>query len=317
MKKEFWWQRKDLGYREGSLCLGSTDLSSLACSANSPFFAYHPPRVGEKIEGLRKALQSLPLPSRLFYALKSNRFAPLLTKMQALGPLGIDACSPRELLLARQIGFAEKEISFTSTSVSDADLAVINRHPGVWLNCDSLSSIRRVGKSFPKRTIGLRINPGLGIGYSSHERLRYAGEKATKFGIYREDFEEALSLAKKSGLRVGGLHVHAGCGYLNPQLPLWNELLAIVKSFVDQVPDLEVLNLGGGLGIPLVQGDEALDLASWSASIARHFGGKGFEIWVEPGDYLVKDAGVLVLQVTSVERKSGTLFVGVDGGFNL
>ena len=83
------------------------------------------------------------------------------------------------------------------------------------------------------------------------------------------------------------------------------------------MPDVHTVNVGGGLGIPHRADDAPLDLDRWVAIICRHFGGRGLTVAVEPGDYLVKDAGLLLLSVTGVERKRDTLFVAVDGGFNL
>ena len=77
------------------------------------------------------------------------------------------------------------------------------------------------------------------------------------------------------------------------------------------------MNIGGGLGLPHRREDAALDLARWAAIIARRFAGRGVTVAVEPGDYIVKDAGLLVLSVTDVEVKRGVTFVSVDGGFNL
>ncbi len=201
--------------------------------------------------------------------------------------------------------------------MSEADARCLALHPRVRVNCDSLSSLRRLGRLSPGRRIGLRINPDLGLGYRGNPRLRYAGGRATKFGLYREQFPAALALAAASGLDVVGLHVHAGCGFLTPQLPALDRVFAALRPFIDRTPGLEYVNLGGGLGVPLAAGDRPLDLAAWSALVARHFARDRFEIWLEPGDYLVKDAGVLLLEVNTVERKRGTLFVGVNGGFNL
>jgi diaminopimelate decarboxylase len=279
-------------------------------------FLYSVPRVQANLARLTSALASRDLRFRVHYAIKSNRHPLLLSAIRANGSCGADVCSPEELLHARRIGFPESLISYTSTVPSDADLAVIARHPGIWLNCDSLASIRRVGEACPGRTIGLRINPGLGIGYRANRLLQYSGTAPTKFGIYREQFAEALALAAALGLEIRGLHLHCGCGYLTPQLPILDAILAEAEWFIRQVPELQHVNIGGGLGIPLVEGDETLDIQGWSQIVARRLGGR-VEVWVEPGDYIVKDAGVLVLQVVAVEEKNGVRFVYVDGGFNL
>jgi diaminopimelate decarboxylase len=312
-----WWTRDDLRYRKGSLCLGTQDLGQLAASAGGPVYAYHGDRIRSNLSRLQGALREHARGARVFYAMKANRFPPVLSLLHATGRCGIDACSPGELMLARSVGFPEEAISYTSTSVSDDDLAVLRRHPGVWINCDSLSSLRRLGESMPGREIGLRINPGVGVGYRSNRLVRYAGATATKFGIYAAEFPEALRIAGASGLRVTGLHVHAGCGYLTPQLPSWEKILGIAADFAAQAPTVRRLNIGGGLGIPLVAGDAPLDLDAWGRIIARTIASRGVQVWVEPGDYLVKDSGALVLQINTVERKRGTWFIGVNGGFDM
>jgi len=311
------WERENLGYQAGVLTIAGQQAEVMAHSAGAPVFLYDAQRIRQNLERLQAVLAQAGLSHSIYYAMKANRFPPLLTYLRLLGRCGVDVCSPEELLSARQVGFAETEISYTGTSVSEEDLAVLQRHPGVIIHCDSLSSIRRLGRRCPGRRIGLRINPEMGLGYRMNRLLQYAGRKATKFGIYHGQFKAALHCARESDLLVEGIHFHTGCGYLTPQLPLWSQILEAGQRFVDECPDLRYLNLGGGLGIPLAEGDEPLDLSAWSAIISRQFGNSNLRICIEPGDYLVKDAGILVLQVNTVEEKGGTLFVGVNGGFNL
>jgi len=314
---DFWWQRDDLAYVDGDLTFAGRSVQALAESHGTPLYLYNAHRLKDNLERLHGALDARGLRHRVFYAMKSNRFAPLLTYLKTLGRCGIDSCSPGEMKLAQQCGFLPEEISYTGTSLSTSDYEKLARNPGVRLNVDSLTAIRRIGEMCPGRRIGLRINPALGIGYESNELLRYAGERTTKFGIYREQFGDALALARSYGLEIAGIHLHTGCGYLSKQLPAWKTILKGALWFIDRIPDIEYVNVGGGLGIPLVEDDSALDLGEWSGVLAEVFDRRGFEIWVEPGDYIAKDAGVLVLQANSVERKRDTVFVGVDGGFNI
>lgn len=312
-----WWERPDLAPRAGRLQFAGHDLEALARAGGTPLYVYSGARVVANLGRLHATLKRATRAHRVFYAMKSNRFAPLLCALRASGECGVDVCSPAELLLARSCGFREEDISYTGTAMSESDAQVLARHPGVIVNCDSLSSLRRLGRLCPGRAIGLRINPGLGLGYRKNQLLRYAGGDVTKFGIYAEQFPAALALARELGLRVTGLHFHTGCGFLTPQLPVLDRIFARVKAFIAQVPELRSVNLGGGLGIPLVAGDAPLDLAAWGALVQRHFGRAPFTVCIEPGDYLSKDAGVLLLEVNTVEEKAGTLFVGVDGGFNI
>lgn len=310
-----WWQRPDLNYPNGHLHFAGQDVLTLAGQAGTPTFLYSATRVRANLERLCNALAGHRTPFKIFYALKANRFPPLVSALKQWGLCGMDVCSPGELLLARQVGFAEEDISYTGTSVSNSDLDVIQRHPRVHVNCDALSTIRRLGERCPGRTIGIRINPQVGAGY--HAELHYAGEKATKFGIYPDRFLEAVDLAKQYDLKIKQLHFHFGSGYLTPQLPQLEQALERTHWFLDQCPEIETLDIGGGLGVPVTEDRAPLDLDQWSAIIAQHAQARGVTIHVEPGDYLVKDAGILLVQVNTVEEKGGTKFVGVNAGFNL
>ncbi len=315
LRECFWWERDDLGYQANRLQLAGTDLTYLARSAGTPTFVYDASRVVDNLARLSGALGKQGVPHKIFYALKANRFLPLVTYLKLMGQCGLDVCSPNELLLARQVGFAEQEITYTNTSVSESDLDVLARHPQVHVNCDALSTIRRLGQRCPGRTIGIRINPQVGAGY--HAGLHYSGHKATKFGLYQDRFGEALELAQQYDLQVKTLHFHFGSGYLTPQLEALAAALQHTHWFLDQCPTLDTLDIGGGMGLPLTADHQPLDLSQWSQLIANHAQQRHLTIHVEPGDYLVKDAGVLLVQVNTVEEKGGTVFVGVNAGFNL
>ncbi|MEW6221409.1 MAG: diaminopimelate decarboxylase [Thermodesulfobacteriota bacterium] len=315
--KRLWWERDDLGYRDQRLVLAGADLAALARSMGTPLFVYSRQRLLANLQRLFAALAGRSFPSRIFFAIKANRFPPLLAALQLHGGCGADVCSPGELLLARQVGFAEEEISYTATAVADSDLDLIARQPGVWVNADSLSTIRRLGQRCPGRQIGLRLNPGRGLGYRDQELLQYAGSRPTKFGIYPARFREALDLAASFGLAVTGLHFHCGCGWSDPQLPVLDRILSDCRQLAGQVPGLRVLNVGGGLGVPYTGEDPPLDLRAWADLLGRHLGGLGCAVWVEPGNYLAMDAGVLLVQVNTVEEKEGRIFVGVNGGTDL
>lgn len=314
---QFWWSRDDLGYVDGRLRFAGADVAALAEAVEGPLFLYGQARVAANLARLQGALAGVGRPTRVYYAMKSNRHVPLLEAMARWGRSGIDACSPDEVDLALAAGFKAADISFTGTAVSNRDLDRLLAHPGLTINCDSVGQIRRIGERAPGRAIGVRVNPERGTGYGSSERLTYAGAAATKFGIYRAQWGEALATARAHGLKVTSLHFHVGCGYLTTELDAWDAAVGAALGFLDEAPDVAAVNVGGGLGLPHREGDRPLDVARWAAILARHFRGRDVTVAVEPGDYLVKDAGLLVLGVVDVETKRDTTFVSVDGGFNL
>ncbi len=314
-----WWEREDLHFRDGVLMFAGRRVEDLAAQFGTPAFFYNSQRMVANVERLRSALHEAGLGdrSRIKYAMKANRFAPLLTHIRGTGLVGIDACSPNEVEHAIGCGFSAEDISFTATSLSNRDLERLSRIKGLSMNCDSISTIRRWGELGPGRNIGIRVNPALGISRAQNEKLQYSGVNTTKFGIYREQFAEAVAVAKDFGLTIKKIHFHTGCGYLTAQLGIWDLIIESCLWFVDQLDTVETVNVGGGLGVPHVAEDAPLDLSRWAAILADRFRNRPQSIEVEPGDFLAKDTGILLLTVNTVEKKMETVFVGVDAGFNL
>ncbi|TAJ73452.1 MAG: diaminopimelate decarboxylase [Phenylobacterium sp.] len=313
----FWWARDDLDFRDGRLHLAGHDVGALAETVEGPLHLYSAARISANLRRVRDALAGTGLRSRLYYAMKANRYEPLLRHLAKGGQCGIDVCSPAELDRALACGFAAADISFTGTGVSNRDLERLLAHPDLTINCDGVGMIRRIGERAPGRAIGVRVNPERGASYGGAEKLSYAGDVATKFGIYREQWPQALAMARAHGLTITSLHFHVGCGYLTRELDDWDAAVGAGLAFLDDLPDVTTVNVGGGLGLPHREGDAPLDLGRWAALLAQRFAGRGVTVAVEPGDYIVKDAGVLVLGVTDVEQKRDVTFVSVDGGFNL
>lgn len=313
----FWWQRKDLAYLNGKLYLGNCCLTELAQKVGTPTYVIRAPRVLEKLNQLHEAFDRVQLNHRIFYAIKANRSPKLLTYLATQGLCGADVCSPSELLHALSCGFREADISFTGTSLSRQDIDTLAQFDSVRINLDSLNALEQLGQVCPGREIGIRVNPDIGIGYTGNEMLQYSGLEATKFGIYLDRLPEALAIAKKYHMKIVRVHFHAGCGYLDRELDQLAAVLNASKKFVQALPDLRELNIGGGLGVPHKSDDAPLNLDRWADILAGAFSNSGLNIAVEPGDFLVKDAGILLAEVTYVERRKDIEFVGLNAGFNL
>lgn len=294
-------------------------VSDLAAQCGTPAYIYSLARVKENLNRLHAALQKAGFSDRynILYAMKANRFASLLSNLKAMGLCGIDACSPQEVELAVSCGFKPSEISFTAGSLSVQDVLHLARYQGLVMDCDSIHAIKTWGKIKPGTTIGIRINPALGVSRENNSALQYAGGVTTKFGVYREQFHEALAAASSAGLTVNKIHFHTGCGYLTPQLAQWDRVIEACLWFIDQCQDVRTVNVGGGLGVPHTAQDGSLDLDQWGAILKKHFGKRDVRLEIEPGEYVLKDAGILLLGKTYLEQKQETWFLGLDAGFNI
>lgn len=313
----YWWERHDLKYKNSVLELSGVSCNEIVSENGTPLFVYSKNRILENIHRLKSALDSVNLTNQLLYAMKANRHPELLQLIAENSSCGIDACSPREVELAISCGFTPDRISVTSTAVSDSDWKTYSRYPEIIFNCDSISSLKRAGKISNRSKVGIRINPQIGVGYSGNHLVQYAGQKPTKFGIYPDSIDEARKVAMDLSIEIVGLHMHAGSGFTQTGLASYTTALQRVSDIATLFDRLDYINIGGGLGIPLKDGDEAINLTDWAKIVYNTLGKFRTKIYVEPGDHIVKDAGILLTEVVEVEEKGGVRFAFVNAGFNL
>ena len=319
-----WWVRPGLETVDGRLSIAGRDAEALARRHGTPLFVYDRTRVAEAARDLQGALARAGLRHAVRFALKANREPEVLGVLRGLAApgapdsVGIDACSPGEVLHALAHGWRAAEISFTGTNVSERDLDVLLEH-GVHVNLDAVSQVERYGRRAAGTRIGLRVNPGSGVGY--HAGLEYSGERPTKFGIGDDRFDDALAAAARHGLVIDTVHVHAGSGWLGDRLAdverTISRVAATARRLIDAGHPVREVNVGGGLGRPARDYEPPVDLDAWAAVLARHLGPLDVVVACEPGDYLTKDAAILLGEVVTVERRGGVVFVGLDLGWNV
>jgi diaminopimelate decarboxylase len=320
-----WWVRPGLAIdADDRLTIAGHDAERLAREHGTPLFVYDLPRFAENARAIQAAFEPTGLPFRLRLALKANPLPEVLAVFRGLGvpgapgSVGIDACSPGEVLRAIECGWRADEISYTGTNVSERDLDVLLAH-GVHVNLDAISQIERYGRRAPRSRVGIRIDPASGAGYKPH--LEYSGERPTKFGIGLERFDEALAAAARHDLEVDTIHFHAGSGWLAEGLAAFERALPSAVDAVERARamghDVSEVNVGGGLGVPARADETMVDLAAYAEVVARYLGPLGVTVTAEPGDALTKDAAILLGEVVTVERRRGVTFVGLDIGWNV
>ena len=319
-----WWRRPGLDVVDGRLGLNGADLEGLVREHGTPLFVYDLARPVETVRSLQAALARAGVPYRTRFALKACPDPRILAVLRGLGApgtpesVGIDACSPGEVIHALANGWEPEEISHTGTNVSERDLDVLLANP-IRINLDGVSQVERLGRRAPGRTIGIRVNPGAGAGYTEH--LSYAGERPTKFGVTEDRLDDAIAAARRYGLVVDTLHFHAGSGWLGDQLDGFATAVGRATRFLDRLLeagfDIREVNVGGGLGRIARDGERPVDLDAYAGVIREHLGPYGVIAAFEPGDFVMKDAGLLLGEVVSVERRGGMTFVGLDIGWNV
>ena len=319
-----WWRRPGFDVPGDRLVLDGADLESLAREHGTPLFVYDLARPRETVRSLQAALDRAGLPHTVRFALKACPDPRILAVLRGLGgpgdpgSVGIDACSPGEVLHALDNGWQAPEISHTGTNVSERDLDVLLAHP-IHLNLDGVSQLERVGRRAPGRTVGIRVNPGAGAGYTEH--LAYAGERPTKFGVTEDRLDDALAATRRHGLVVDTMHFHAGSGWLGDQIDGFENALIRATVLLDRLLEvgcpIREVNVGGGIGRVARDGERPVDVDAYAQVVARHLAPYGVTAAFEPGDFVMKDAGVLLGEVVTVERRGSVTFVGLDLGWNV
>jgi diaminopimelate decarboxylase len=316
-----WWARPGLEVRDGRLVIAGRNAEGLAREHGTPLYVHDGERVAEQARALRGALRDVGLAPRVRLALKAQREPSLLAFLRRAVPfLGMDVCSPGEVEWALTHGWGPGEISYTGTNLSERDLDRI-LPTGVHVNVDLLTQLDRLGRRAPGSRVGIRVNPRIGASKTGGGQTFYTGERPTKFGIFPEQVDDVLAIARRHDLRLDTVHFHVGDGYLNEGLGEFDESVqrtaAMAAALRDAGHPIAEVNTGGGLGVPETPEDRPLDLGRWAAICAEHLGPLGVTVGTEPGDFLVKEAVVHLAEVVTVERRDGARFVGLDTGWSV
>ena len=292
--------------------LNADNLLRLPAEFGCPVWVYDAQIVREKIAALHQF-------DVVRFAQKACSNIHILRLMREQG-VKVDSVSLGEIERALAAGFDPKAdgdaIVFTADVIDDATLARVHELQ-IPVNAGSVDMLEQLGQVSPGHRVWLRVNPGFGHGHS--QKTNTGGENS-KHGIWYADMPAALEVLQRYSLKLVGIHMHIGSGVDYGHLE--QVCGAMVRQVVDFGQDLEAISAGGGLSIPYREGEEAIDTdhyyGLWSAArdqIAAHLG-HAVKLEIEPGRFLVAEAGVLVSQVRSVKEMGSRHFVLIDAGFN-
>lgn len=288
--------------------IGGVSIGELVDKFGTPLYVYDRTTIESRVAELR----GFPI---IRYAQKANSNIAILSLMRRLG-VEVDAVSAGEIYRAMQAGYQPNEIVFTADVFERAALEMVAKY-GLRVNCGSLDMIDQYAAVCPGRSITLRLNPGFGHGHS--QKTNTGGEQS-KHGIWHELLPEALALANRRGVKVTGLHMHIGSGTDFEHLTQVCNAIAGAAAIVGK--GLEILSAGGGLPTPYRPTDARIDVARyvevWTTAFKKieETIGKKLKLEVEPGRYLVAEAGYLLAEIRAVKKQGGNTFYLLNAGFN-
>ena len=237
--------------------------------------------------------------------------------------MGADIVSGGELARALRAGIPASEVVFSGVGKTPEEIRAAIRAGVGMLNIESASEVELIGEIARELNavarIGIRVNPD--VTTDTHPYTQ-TGEKGMKFGVPLDDVRAvACRAAETVGLRLQSVGMHLGSQIKDPR-PYREgaeKLIALVGELrADGINTLQSIDVGGGLGIAYhdASGERALDLEGYRDAIAPLARATGLPILLEPGRYLVANAGVLLTRVLYRKRSGGREIVVVDAGMN-
>ena len=299
-------------------CYGEVDLGTLALREGTPLHVYSADAIRQRISGLQEALQGLD--ATICFAVKANSSLAILQLMAECG-VGADIVSAGELKRSLQAGIPASRIVFSGVGKTGAEMAeALDAGIGRFNveSFDELETLQRVASA--RQTIAcaaVRINPD--VDARTHQKIS-TGKSDNKFGVSIDEARSWFSGNKAfPNVRLDGLHVHIGSQLLD--LEPFRQALARVAQFWRELVaaghDIASIDVGGGLGVVYRAGhDHAIEPGEYVGAIREALAGFEGRILLEPGRYLMAEAGLLMTRVIRTKRGESRNFLIVDAAMN-
>ncbi|MBC8946889.1 MULTISPECIES: diaminopimelate decarboxylase [Xenorhabdus] len=287
-------------------------LLSLPAVYGTPLWIYDSAIIIRQIEQLKQF-------DVIRFAQKACSNTHILRLMRKQG-IKVDSVSLGEIERALHAGFQpgrdKSEIVFTADLINEETLDRVIELD-IPVNAGSIDMLEQIGQRQADHPVWLRINPGFGHGHS--QKTNTGGENS-KHGIWFQDLPLALEKVRQYKLNLIGLHMHIGSGVDYQHLA--NVCDAMVEQAVLCGVDIQAISAGGGLSIPYKIGEEVVDTdhyySLWHKARQRieQQLGHHIELEIEPGRFLLAEAGILMTEVRAVKSMGSRHYVLADAGFN-
>lgn len=303
---------------DGTLFAEGVALDRLAAEVGTPTYVYSAASIREQFARLDAALA--PVPHRIHYACKANATLGLLALMRGIGAR-IDVVSGGELFRAQAAGYAPADIIFGGVGKSARELREAIEARVHVISIESERELRLIDQladeAGVEARVGIRVNPEITV-ETFHDYIK-TGEKGGKFGV---PFDEAHTVARLAArlphvrLVAIGMHIGSQLTDLAAYRHGIDRLEALIGALrAEGVATLEHVDIGGGLYVPY-DGEAPADLGGYASIVVPAVRRLGLELIVEPGRFLVAEAGVLLARVLYRKRSGGRDVLITDTGMN-
>jgi diaminopimelate decarboxylase len=301
---------------DGALACEGVALSTIAQAVGTPTYVYSAGAVREQYARLAGVLDGIPF--RIHFSLKANSCGALLRLLRSLGS-GADVVSGGELFRALRAGFPPNDVIFGGVGKTAREIAQGIDAGVLLLNVESEDELRLVDRLARERgviaPVAIRVNPEITV-ETPHSYIR-TGEKGHKFGIPYDEVRDVARLASSlRNITLRGLDMHVGSQL--SRLDVYRHGIERMVQLLEQVRadgarDIRYLDIGGGLAVTY-DAEEPTDLARFAEIVVPAVKAIGLQLIVEPGRFMVGNAGVLLSRVLYRKRSGGKELLVVDAG---
>jgi diaminopimelate decarboxylase len=293
--------------------IGDITLTELCNRHELPLYVYDGDKMVSQFQKLKNSFHLSNL--KIHYACKALTNINILKLFRNEGA-GLDTVSIQEVWTGIKAGFSPQDIIYTPNCVSleEIKLAI---HAGVKINIDNLSVLEQFGHEFPDIPVCLRINPHIMAGGNKKISV---GHVDSKFGISIHQIPHAKRIIETTGLKVEGLHMHTGSDILDNEVFLQG--VDILFDIARKFETIEYIDLGSGFKVSYKPNDLYTEIESLGEMLSERFNefcreyGKELKLIIEPGKFLVSEAGYFLAKVNVIKQTTSTVFAGIDTGFN-
>ena len=304
-------------YKGGHLYAEGVDVEKLALQYGTPLYIYSRGHLQEQYRALTSALRAVkPL---ICFSVKTNTNAAVIQTFAKLGA-GADVVSGGELYRAIRAGVPASKIVFAGVGKTVADIDYALKQEIRFFTVESEPELERISECARrlrrKARVALRVNPD--VDPQTHKYIS-TGKKENKFGLDLSRTLKAYALAaKRPNLEIVGLHMHIGSQILSsaPYLNALSKVESLCHILKAKYPTFRILDMGGGLGISYKSSQAPLDPKQFARIVVPFLRRLDLDVVMEPGRFLVGNAGILVTQIQYVKDGPSKKFVIVDAGMN-
>lgn len=303
-------------YKNNELYCEGVSVRSIAQKVGTPFYLYSHETLVDHFRKIKKAFAAVnPL---ICFAMKANGNLAVIRTLVNVGA-GVDIVSGGELYKALKAGANPKKICYASVGKTEQEIADAMRHGILFFNVESMAELAEInrisGKLKRKTQVALRLNPD--VDAVTHKAIT-TGTLKNKFGI---DLKTArnifLNQKKFPNLKINGIHIHIGSQIttVTPYLKAIRKVIAFKEDLEQQGIRLEYLNFGGGMAADYITGSAktAHEIAKNLIPLLKRI---NLKIIMEPGRFIVANAGIFVTKVLYLKDNGVKKFLIVDGGMN-